>query len=84
MCLAIPMEIIEISGRKATARAYGVTRQVDITMTPDVTLGDKVIIHAGFVIEKLDPEAALEIEAAWDEYNTIMDEEEKKKRINEC
>jgi hydrogenase expression/formation protein HypC len=84
MCLAIPMEIIEINGRKATARAYGVDRQVDITMTPDVAPGDKVIIHAGFVIEKLDPQAAREIEEAWSQYNAVMDGEGLKKRINEC
>jgi hydrogenase expression/formation protein HypC len=84
MCLAIPMEIIEINGHRATASAYGVNRQVDITMTPDVVVGDKVIIHAGFVIERLDPEAAREIEDAWSRYNAVMDEEELKKQINEC
>ena len=44
-------------------------------MTPDVAVGDKVIIHAGFVIEKLDPESAREIEAAWDEYHRVMNDD---------
>lgn len=83
MCLAIPMKIIEISGMKAVAEAYGVQRHVDITMVPELKINDKVIIHAGFVIERLDPEAAKEIEATWDEYNKVMDEEELKRQIHE-
>ncbi len=75
MCLAIPMKIIKLDGTKAVAEAYGVQKQVDITMAPDTQIGDKVIIHAGFVIERLDPEAAREIEETWDDYIRIMDED---------
>jgi hydrogenase expression/formation protein HypC len=76
------MRIIKIEGHWAVAEAYGVEKQVDITMTPDVKIDDKVIIHAGFVIEKLDPEAAREIEETWDEYMKILDAEERKKQID--
>ncbi len=82
MCLAIPMKITKIEGTKAVAEAYGVEKHVDITMTPDVQLNDKVIIHAGFVIEKLDPDAAREIEETWDEYIKIIDEEELKRQLD--
>jgi hydrogenase expression/formation protein HypC len=75
MCLAIPMTVKSIEGTRALAEAYGVEKYVDIAMTPDVAVGDKVIIHAGFVIEKLDPESAREIEAAWDEYHRAMNDD---------
>ncbi|MCU0843343.1 MAG: HypC/HybG/HupF family hydrogenase formation chaperone [Spirochaetes bacterium] len=75
MCLAIPMTVKSIEGTRALAEAYGVEKYVDIAMTPDVVVGDKVIIHAGFVIEKLDPESAREIEAAWDEYHRVMNDD---------
>ncbi len=75
MCLAIPMTVKRIEGTRALAEAYGVEKYVDIVMTPDVAVGDKVIIHAGFVIERLDPESAREIEAAWDEYHRAMNDE---------
>ncbi len=68
MCLAVPMKIIKIEGSTAVAESRGVETPVNIALTPDVKLGDKVLIHAGFIIEKLDPEAAKEIEATWDEY----------------
>jgi len=71
MCLAVPMEIVKIEGSTALAESKGVQTPVDITLTPDIKLGDKVLIHAGFIIEKLDPEAAKEIEATWDEYMAL-------------
>lgn len=77
MCLAVPMKIIEIRGSRAVAEAYGVMKEVDITMVPDLRIEDKVIVHAGFVIEKLDPESAREIEETWDEYIKILDEDGK-------
>ena len=69
MCLAIPMEIIEIKGPMAIAESKGVKTEVNIAMMPDIKLKEKVLVHAGFVIERLDEEAAKEIEATWDEYN---------------
>ncbi|HDP80414.1 MAG TPA: HypC/HybG/HupF family hydrogenase formation chaperone [Spirochaetes bacterium] len=78
MCLAIPMRIREIRGNRAVAEAYGVEKEVDITMVPDLRPDDRVIIHAGFVIEKLDPDAAREIEATWDEYIKAMDGDKRK------
>lgn len=68
MCLAIPMTIIKIDGATAVAAANGVETEVNCAMTPDIAINDKVLVHAGFVIEKLDPEQAKEIEETWEEY----------------
>lgn len=67
MCLAVPMTIMKIDGQRAVAEARGVETAVDISLMPDVKIGDRVIIHAGFIIEKLDEEAAREIDKVWDE-----------------
>lgn len=74
MCLAIPMKIVEIRGHSAVAEANGIRTEVNIALAPDVALNDKVLVHAGFVIEKLDEEAARDIEAAWEEYLKALDE----------
>ena len=71
MCLAVPMKIIEIEGDTALAEARGVIVKVNISLVPDVKVNDKVIIHAGFAIEKLDPEDARKTEELWDEYDKI-------------
>lgn len=68
MCLAVPMTIKSINGNNAVAEARGVETNVNIMLSPDVAVGDIVLIHAGFIIEKLDADAAREIDETWDEY----------------
>jgi hydrogenase expression/formation protein HypC len=77
MCLAIPMTIKKIDGSYALAEANGVETSVNCAMMPDIKLGDKVLVHAGFIIEKLNPEDAKDIEAAWEDYYRILENEEK-------
>jgi hydrogenase expression/formation protein HypC len=59
MCLGIPAKILEISGDIAKVDFGGITREVDISLvTADIN--DYVIIHAGFAIQVLNEEDALE------------------------
>lgn len=74
MCLAVPMRVIRIKGRKALVEARGVEAEVDISLAPDVLPDDRVIVHAGFVIEKLDPGEAASVEAIWDEFERSLKE----------
>jgi len=76
MCLAVPMTITSIEGSRAIAEARGVRTSVDTSLAPDVKIGDKVIVHAGYIIEKLDEDAAREIEEVWDRYLEELDREE--------
>ncbi len=66
MCLAVPMTVTKVEGMTAYAEANGLTAEVSLMLAPDVAVNDKVLVHAGFVIEKLDEEAAREIEKAWE------------------
>jgi len=76
MCLAIPMTITKIDGAYAIATANGVETQVNYAMMPDIKLNDQVLVHAGFIIEKLDEEQAREINETWAEYYAILEKEE--------
>ena len=60
MCLAVPMRVEEINGSLAKVDSAGVKVEVDISMTPEVKVGEYVIVHAGFAIEVLKPEEAEE------------------------
>jgi hydrogenase expression/formation protein HypC len=73
MCLAIPMTITEINGIMAIAESNGIKTKVNVSMTPDITINDKVLVHAGFTIEKLDEKQAAEIEETWKEYFKALD-----------
>ena len=58
MCLAVPFEVIELKDNRALA-CFGTTkREVLLDLLDDVKVGDFVIVHAGFAIEKLDKEEA--------------------------
>jgi hydrogenase expression/formation protein HypC len=58
MCLAVPFEVIELQDNRALA-CFGTTkREVFLDLLDDVKVGDFVIVHAGFAIEKLDKEEA--------------------------
>ena len=76
MCLAVPMTIKKINGSMAVVEAMGVEKDVDLSLIDDPKINDKVIIHAGFAIEKLDPEKAAEIEETWKEYIEVLEIEE--------
>lgn len=59
MCLAIPSRVIAIAeDRQATIDIAGVRRCVALDLLPDTRVGDYVIVHAGFAIQRLDENEA--------------------------
>jgi hydrogenase expression/formation protein HypC len=60
MCLAVPAKIIEIDKKMATVEVGGSRREASMVLLPDASLGDYVLLHAGFAISRIDEEEALE------------------------
>ena len=60
MCLAIPMKIRKVKGGFAEVETDQLRRTVNIQLLSSVKIGDFVIVHAGFAIQKLDPKMAKE------------------------
>jgi hydrogenase expression/formation protein HypC len=58
MCIAVPLEVVEIRGDIALARYGNATREVHLDLLEGVDTGDYVLVHAGFAIEKLNREEA--------------------------
>ena len=67
MCLAVPLKLIEINGKTATGEAMGMTRQVRVDFIKAPQVGDYVMVHAGFAIERLPEGQALADLEAWEE-----------------
>lgn len=62
MCIAVPCKIIAIHELTATIDAQGARSQANLTLMPGkVNIGDYVLVHAGFAIQKIEPETGLEI-----------------------
>ena len=66
MCLAIPGKVISIEGKIAEVDFGGVIRKVNLSMV-EVSVGEWVIVHAGFAIQTMDEEEALETLKLWEE-----------------
>ena len=66
MCLAVPLQLIEIDGKKAVGEALGVRRDVRVDFIKEPKVGDYVMVHAGFAIERLPERQALEDLEAWE------------------
>ncbi len=60
MCLAIPSKVIKIEDSIGTIDVDGVIREASLLLLEDVKVGDYVIVHAGFAINKIDEKAAME------------------------
>ena len=60
MCLAIPALVKSIDGYLAEADIDGVTRRISIQLTPDVRVGDYVLLHTGYAINVIDEAEAEE------------------------
>ena len=67
MCLAIPARVTSVDGDKAKVDfGEGVLRDVNVTLV-DAKVGEYVLVHAGYAIQKMDEKDAKETLALWDE-----------------
>ncbi|KPK36849.1 MAG: hydrogenase assembly protein HypC [Nitrospira bacterium SG8_35_1] len=78
MCVGVPMQIVEITYPYGVAEAKGVKREIGLQLLPEgsLSIGDHVIVHVGFAIEKVDRQYADEVWEALEEVLRVMDEEE--------
>jgi len=67
MCLAIPGKILEIDGNSALVDFDGLTQKVIIALIQNPEVGKFVIVHAGYAIEQMNEEIAMEAINQWKE-----------------
>ena len=79
MCIAAPAKIVEIDTESNICAADfgGVRQNAKLDLLPEAEIGDYVLIHAGYAIEKLSEQAAKESLESWDELMELLDEEDK-------
>ena len=55
MCLAVPARVVELGeGDEAVVDLDGVKKRISLALVEDVAVGDYVILHVGFALQKLD------------------------------
>ncbi|MCP8308257.1 MAG: HypC/HybG/HupF family hydrogenase formation chaperone [archaeon] len=60
MCLGVPGKLVKIVGTKGIVSFGGAKREVDLSLIEKPIIGEYVIVHAGFAIEKIDEAEAKE------------------------
>ena len=60
MCLAVPLKITELSGNDAIGERDGVRRKIRVDFIENPKIGEYVIVHAGFAIERMGAHEAKE------------------------
>lgn len=87
MCLSIPSKVVKIDKEEnmATVDTMGVQREASLDMMgeDEVKIGDYVLLHIGFVMNKIDEEDALLSLETYKEILEKMDEEERQKAIQD-
>lgn len=76
MCLAVPGQIVALEGTQADVDFGGVLKKVNVSLI-EGQIGDWVVVHAGFAIEKMDEEEAQETLQTWKELLEMEEELEK-------
>ena len=64
MCLGIPMKVVKINGDEGTVESGGLKKRANFSLMSGLKLGDYILLHAGFAIEKIkDSEARKTLKA---------------------
>ena len=71
MCLGIPMKVMVFDGFQARCSAQGVEREVSLFLLQDepISVGDFVLVHVGYAIQKMTPQEA---RSAWELYDEMI------------
>jgi hydrogenase expression/formation protein HypC len=86
MCLAVPGKIVSVTGgddplsRMAKVSFGGVIKEVSLAYVPEAGVGDYVIVHVGFALNKLDEQDALKV---LEDLKTLGDMEDGQQRLQE-
>lgn len=83
MCLSIPSKVVEIDeNNMATVDTMGIKRQVSLDLMADeIVIGDYILIHVGFAMNKIDEDEALQSLQVYREILEAMEAEERQQVI---
>ncbi len=74
MCLSIPAKILSIQDNMAQASIGGSVVNASLDLVEDVKVGDYILIHTGFALEKISDKEAKKMQKMLDELEATKDE----------
>jgi len=80
MCLSVPAQVISIDGEIAEVSVGGTLVKANLSLVDGIAIGDYILLHTGFALQKIDEQEAAETLDIFKEFNDLnleMDSEEK-------
>jgi len=74
MCLSIPSKVISINGDMAIVSVGGTEYEASLQLLTDVKVGDYILLHTGFAIQKISEEEALETLKVFEEFDDLNEQ----------
>jgi hydrogenase expression/formation protein HypC len=71
MCISLPGRVVAVRGPAALVETAGTSRWCNALLQSALERGDRVLVHAGLVVQVLSPEQAHEIEDAFAELASL-------------
>jgi len=71
MCLAVPARVVELSGDAAIVDLDGIRKETSTVLLDEVAVGDYVLIHVGYALERIDPVEAAKTLKLFDELKAM-------------
>ena len=84
MCLSVPAKVVEINGEIARVAVGETIVNASLQMLDDVEIGDYVLLHTGFALQKISAADAAETLVLFEELEEInkeMDREEQSRKV---
>ncbi|PKP02105.1 MAG: HypC/HybG/HupF family hydrogenase formation chaperone [Bacteroidetes bacterium HGW-Bacteroidetes-6] len=74
MCLSIPAQVISINGDTAKVSVGGTEYDASLQLLDDVNIGDYILLHTGFAIQKISEEEAIETLKVFEEFDELNEQ----------
>jgi hydrogenase expression/formation protein HypC len=74
MCLSVPAQVITIEGDLAKVSVGGTIMNANLNLVEDIKIGDYILLHTGFALQKIDKEEAMETLKIFEEFGELNEE----------
>lgn len=72
MCLAVPLKLIKIDGKIGVGELNGLTRDIRLDFIKEPKIGEHLMVHAGFAIERVSEEQAMLDIREWEDVSNAL------------
>lgn len=74
MCLSIPAKVVSVNGDMAMVSVGGTEYEASLQLLDDVKVGEYILLHTGFAIQRISEEEAIETLKVFDEFDDLNEE----------